>query len=296
MSRWKPSNSALRQLGMSYRIQPGDTMSGIAARNHISLAALERANPQVHNPNLIYAGESLNIPGASDGFDAAPRSSANGSYTVRSGDTMSAIAARHGISLGALESANPQIANPNLIYPGQPLNIPGGDDSFSPGDANDTPATDETPGTSGPADVSGIPSAPGVRGTAQQAIDFFMSKGLTRAQAAGIAGNLFHESGFNPSAVGDGGTSFGIAQWHGGRGDAMKAWTRAHGYSSTSFRGQLEYLWTELNGSERGALARLRQTSSAYDAGMTFQRYFERPAVINPARGTTAQRYYAGAN
>jgi len=270
---------------MSYRIQPGDTMSSIAARNGISLAALERANPQVHNPNLIYAGQTLDIPGRSDSYQAPPsRPSGGGSYVVRAGDTMGAIAARHGVSLGALERANPQVRNPNLIYPGQRLTIPGGD-TFTPS----PPVSNPPPASGG---VSGIENRPGVRGNAQQAINFFMAKGLTRAQAAGIAGNLQFESGFNPSAVGDGGTSFGVAQWHSGRGDAMKRWTVQHGYSSTSFKGQLEYLWNELNHSESNALGHLRATTTPYDAGMAFQRYFERPAVINPARGQAAERFY----
>jgi spore coat assembly protein SafA len=275
---------------MSYRIQSGDTLIGIAARNGVSLAALERANPQIHNPNLIYAGESLDIPGKSDSFQGPAQGPSGGGYTVRSGDTMSGIAARNGVSLGALVRANPQVSNPNLIYPGQRLTIPGGGDTFTP------PPASNPPPTQGPGNVSGIPSAAGQKGNAQQTIDFFMSKGLTRAQAAGIAGNLLFESGFNPSAVGDGGTSFGIAQWHFGRGDAMKAYCTSHGYSTTSFKGQLEYLWSELNGSESGALSRLRQTSSPYDAGIAFERYYERPAVINSARGDAAQRFYNGAN
>lgn len=268
---------------MSYRIQPGDTMSSIAARNGISLAALERANPQVHNPNLIYAGQTLDIPGRSDSYRAPPsRPSGGSSYVVRAGDTMSGIAARHGLSLSALAHANPQVRNLNLIYPGQRLSIPGGD-TFTPGPVSNPPPS---------GGVSGIESRPGVRGSAQQAIDFFMAKGLTRAQAAGIAGNLLYESGFNPGAVGDGGTSFGVAQWHSGRGAAMKSWTVEHGYSSTSFKGQLEYLWYELNHSEGNALGKLRATATPYDAGMAFQRYFERPAVINPARGQAADRFY----
>ena len=52
----------------------------------------------------------------------------------------------------------------------------------------------------------------------------------------------------------------------------------------------------EVNGSESGALGRLRSTSSAYDAGLAFERYYERPAVINPARGDAAQRFYQGGN
>lgn len=46
------------------------------------------------------------------------------SYTVRAGDNLSRIAARHGMSLDALIKANPQIRNPNLIYPGQQLHLP----------------------------------------------------------------------------------------------------------------------------------------------------------------------------
>lgn len=157
---------------------------------------------------------------------------------------------------------------------------------------NGTPAPAPAPAPSNGGSVSGIENRPGVKGNAQQTIAFFMAKGLTRAQAAGIAGNLLYESGFNPSAVGDYGTSFGVAQWHLGRGAAMKQWTTAHGYSSTSFKGQLEYLWHELNNGERYALGKLRATSTPYDAGMAFCRYFERPAYINPARGQAAERFY----
>lgn len=77
-----------------------------------------------------------------------------------------------------------------------------------------------------------------------------------------------------------------------GRGDAMKRWTVANGYSSTSFRGQLEFLWHELNNNERYALGKLRATTTPYDAGMAFCRYFERPAYINPARGQAAERFF----
>ena len=45
-------------------------------------------------------------------------------YVVQSGDTMSGIAQKFGVSLGALEAANPQVHDPNLIFPGQLLTIP----------------------------------------------------------------------------------------------------------------------------------------------------------------------------
>lgn len=46
------------------------------------------------------------------------------SYTVVKGDTMWNIATKNGIKLNELLTANPHIVNPNLIYPGQTINIP----------------------------------------------------------------------------------------------------------------------------------------------------------------------------
>lgn len=50
----------------------------------------------------------------------------SGNYTVRSGDTLSAIAAQHHVSLSLLVAANSQINNPDLIHPGDHVAIPGG--------------------------------------------------------------------------------------------------------------------------------------------------------------------------
>lgn len=46
-------------------------------------------------------------------------------YTVQSGDTLSAIAARHGTTVPTLLQLNPQITNPNVIHVGQVLQVPG---------------------------------------------------------------------------------------------------------------------------------------------------------------------------
>jgi SLT domain-containing protein len=56
-------------------------------------------------------------------------------YTVQSGDTMASIAAHFGVTLAALEAANPQISNPNMISVGQVLTLPGGT-TPSPGTGN----------------------------------------------------------------------------------------------------------------------------------------------------------------
>ena len=146
-----------------------------------------QANPQIHNPNLIYAGQKLNVPGASDNYQ--PPATGGVRYTVRPGDTLSAIGARFGVGYQAIARAN-GISNPNLIHPGQRLVIPGRGSSPSP-----TPTPTPAPGPSGTGSAAGIENRPGVKGNAQQTINFFMAKGLTRAQAAGIAGNLLPTRG-----------------------------------------------------------------------------------------------------
>ncbi len=55
-----------------------------------------------------------------------PTPAGPGNYTVQSGDSMGAIANRFSVSLSSLEAANPQISNPNLIYPGEIIHIPNG--------------------------------------------------------------------------------------------------------------------------------------------------------------------------
>ena len=65
---------------------------------------------------------------------------------------------------------------------------------------------------------------------------------LNTAAACGMLANIYHESGFNPNATGDGGTSYGICQWHDSRWIAMKNWCNSNGYDWTSLNGQLHYL------------------------------------------------------
>jgi uncharacterized YkwD family protein/spore coat assembly protein SafA len=49
---------------------------------------------------------------------------AQSTYTVKSGDTMWKIANKNQVGISEIISANPQVKNPALIYPGQKLTIP----------------------------------------------------------------------------------------------------------------------------------------------------------------------------
>ena len=105
-------------------VQSGDTLTAIANRFGVSLASLEAANPQITNPNRIFPGQIITIPGSSPASGPA--------YVVQSGDTLTAIANRFGVSLASLEAANPQITNPNRIFPGQIITIPGSSPASGP--------------------------------------------------------------------------------------------------------------------------------------------------------------------
>src|SRR3990167_8020431 len=49
--------------GAAYVVKTGDTLSNIAAQNGLTIEQITAANPKITNPNLIYAGQSVNIPG-----------------------------------------------------------------------------------------------------------------------------------------------------------------------------------------------------------------------------------------
>ena len=123
--------------GGDYTVKRGDTLSAIAQQHGVSLSSLVAANPQISNPNVIHPGQQIHLP---SGSSSAPAST----YTVQRGDSLSAIAQQSGVSLSSLIAANPQISNPNLIYPGQEVKIPGGTQG-SGGVSGPAPAEPTTP-------------------------------------------------------------------------------------------------------------------------------------------------------
>ncbi len=111
--------------------------------------------------------------------------------------------------------------------------------------------------------------------TSSQIVNFFMNKGLTKNQAKGIYGNIMQESGGKHNIVSrDGHNSYGLAQWTGTR----KARLFSKYGTNPTVNQQLEYLWDELNSTEKGALNALRNTTTVEDATKVFMQKFERPA------------------
>lgn len=116
----------------------------------------------------------------------------------------------------------------------------------------------------------------GQRDAVSTAMEYFQSTGKTKEQAAGIVGNLDHESGFNTSASGDNGTAFGIAQWRGERLTALKEYAASQGKPITDLQTQLQFVDKELNSTEGKAHEKLLAAKSTDEAAKAFIDY-ERP-------------------
>lgn len=106
----------------------------------------------------------------------------------------------------------------------------------------------------------------------------FEQMGWSPVQAAGIASNLFRESGYNPSATGDNGKAYGIGQWHE---DRQEEFRKRFGKDirQSTLHEQLQFVDYELRqGNERRAGTALAQATTAAQAGEVVSRLYERPA------------------
>lgn len=109
-----------------YIVKSGDTLSEIAQKFNTTYQAIAKKNG-ISNPNRIYPGQKLLISGS---YASSSGGSGSGNYTVKSGDCLSSIGSRLGVSWKAIASAN-GINSPYWIYPGEVLTIPGGYGSSS---------------------------------------------------------------------------------------------------------------------------------------------------------------------
>ena len=108
-----------------YIVKRGDTLKSLAADFNTYFSVLLTLNPAITNANLIYEGQRMNVP-TPGSIPPTPVPTSGQVYVVQRGDTMKKIADRLGISLETLVQVNPQVANINLIYVVQRLNLPAG--------------------------------------------------------------------------------------------------------------------------------------------------------------------------
>jgi len=137
--------------GSYYVVNAGDTLGAIAARCGVTEQDLLAANPVILNPNSLFIGQELRIPGASDytvvipvtgqetttdtsvgiggASDLTPLTSvgvapATEQYIVQPGDTLGRIANGHNVTLQAILAVNPAILDEDVIDAGQVILIP----------------------------------------------------------------------------------------------------------------------------------------------------------------------------
>jgi LysM repeat protein len=105
-------------------VQPGETLYRIGLQYNVPWDVIAQAN-NITNPNTIYVGQELTIPGSAGSQGAAAETGAAGptTHVVQSGETLFRIGLRYGLSWQVIAEAN-GITNPNLITAGMVLTIP----------------------------------------------------------------------------------------------------------------------------------------------------------------------------
>lgn len=104
-----------------YIVKRGDTLSGIGSKYNVNWKDIANLN-NISSPYIIYVGQSIKIPVKGNMPKPQAQQSTQKTYTVKSGDTLSGIAAKYGTTYQEIARKN-GIANPNKIYPGQVLKI-----------------------------------------------------------------------------------------------------------------------------------------------------------------------------
>ncbi|KAB7706608.1 LysM peptidoglycan-binding domain-containing protein [Bacillus aerolatus] len=133
----------------TYKVQSGDSLSAIAKAYKMSVAQLQELNGL--GDFTIYAGQTLKVSGQPASTVNSPAASvktpaASGTYAVKSGDSLSAIAKAYKMSVAQLQELNG--LNSHLIYAGQTLNVSGTPAAAMP--VPDKPSVPvSTPATSG---------------------------------------------------------------------------------------------------------------------------------------------------
>lgn len=129
--------------------------------------------------------------------------------------------------------------------------------------------------------------------------NYLSTKGLNKASICGIMSNIYYESNYSPTAVGDNGTSFGLCQWHLSRREDLFRYAGKRGLNVNNIETQIDFMLEELHTSYMLVDTLLRNNSNsisdAYNVADVFCKYYEVPAdKINKARerGSYARLLY----
>jgi LysM repeat protein len=143
----------------TYRVEAGDTVSAIAGRYGLSTASVLALNGLSWS-SLIFPGQVLTLANGPVAAvpSAPPTDTGSTRYTIVTGDTISRIAARYGVSTQSVLTAN-GLGWSSIIYPGQSIAIPG-QPVPAPAPAPAPAPVVETPPVAGPPAAPVVEAAP----------------------------------------------------------------------------------------------------------------------------------------
>jgi LysM repeat protein len=104
-------------------VRAGDTLSDLAVTHRTTVGVLITRNHLRGDGDFLAVGERLWVPRVKSAPRAAPAAARTSIYVIRTGDTLSEIAAHHKVRLSTLYSLN-DISRTAYIQPGQRLRLP----------------------------------------------------------------------------------------------------------------------------------------------------------------------------
>ena len=118
-----PTGTSESTASVFYVVQPGETLGQIARKFKTTVTAISTLNG-ITNPALVYAGTRLKVSGTASEATSSPAVTTSKTHTVKSGETLSQIAAKYDMRSRDLAAAN-SITNPDRVYIGQVLKVSG---------------------------------------------------------------------------------------------------------------------------------------------------------------------------
>ena len=196
---------------LTHELQPGETLFALARRYKVKVEDIQSHNG-IANPTTVWAGQVLPIPGVSappskataattpKKHSATPPSKGDkdGKHTVVRGESLSKIAAAHGVSIADLQAVN-GINDPDQIFVGQTLMLPGSG-AIAKKVTTKTTATKVAANTSpsspkpAPAPAPKKPSAPASPKTEDLGVDDYMGYFVVKGDTVESIASIFNTS------------------------------------------------------------------------------------------------------
>jgi LysM repeat protein len=262
----KPSMDPKQDFDYFYngqQVKPGDAFFDRIKQIHSSLGAGDAAaQPEATTNETTELDRILRLSGMEFIAEDSTKS-----ITVKRGDTLGRIASDNSTTVDAIVKLN-NIANPDRIYPGDVIRIPGGQGG-DPGGRIKRQSSTRIP------DRAEKLTTTTSTGNPKIAMEFFLDQGWTPEQAAGLVANLQAESydHIDPAAENSG--AYGIAQWRGSRKRDFEQ-EMGRPIKGSSLMDQLKFVQHELNNKEAKAGRLLKQATTAAQAAEIVDEFYER--------------------